>query len=200
MQVGAVLIDELVLDPGAGVPVARPVLYTFGEFHLVSARRAGATDQLGPIGVLEGNGEVAATSFPERPLAWSNEMRRFWYSEPWTTPPWTLYVLIPPPGFIEDLLMVRDERGEVMAGMTLASFDGRLFHFMLLGSAKDQHAFEVEAGFERDAQRLAEALSRLERGPAERRWSAVRDSVAGPLRASGAAIATAAAVKTLFGL
>ena len=133
-------------------------------------------------------------------MAWSDEARRFWYSEPWTAPPWTLYVLIPPPGFVVESVTVRDERGDLTDATTLASFDDRLFHFMLFGSAQEQHAFEVEAEFQRDARRVAEALRRVERGPGKSRWAGFRDSVADPLRASGAAVTTAAAVKALFGL
>src|SRR5688500_13483893 len=96
MQVNAVLVDELVIDSEASLPIARPVLYCFDSPRLVSARRVDASARIGPLGVLEEGSPPDIKPYPERRLLWEGRKRRFSYSEPWTAPPWTLYALVPP--------------------------------------------------------------------------------------------------------
>jgi hypothetical protein len=201
MQVSAVLVDELVLDPSTSSPIARPVLYRFASPRLVSARRVETKARVGPVGVLQEGQTPDVESYPERPLSWEGRRRNaFSYKEPWTAPAWTLYVLLPPAEFFASSLEFRGPRDSTSQRLTPASSEDRLFYFSLLGHAPDQHGFQIEARFEHDPSGAARRLAEVETVAGRRKWTGLRDSVAGPLRASGAIIASAAAIRALFGL
>lgn len=200
MQVNAVLVDELAIDSPSSSPVARPVLYTFESPSLVSARRLETQDRIGPIGLLEEGPAPGVKPFPERTLWWVGRRGdAFSYKEPWTAPPWTLYVLVPPAEFLASSLAVHGPQGAASHATDAASFDDRLFYFSLLGHASDQHGFQVEARFEHDPQAVKRMLSAVETVAGRRKWSAFRESVAAPLKASAAVIGSAAAIRALFG-
>jgi hypothetical protein len=100
MQVNAVLVDELALEPSESSPVARAVLYSFEAPRLVSARRTETPLRVGPVGVLDGGGTPTVELYPPHLLSWDGRRRdSFPIRKPWTPPPWTLYVLFPPAEF-----------------------------------------------------------------------------------------------------
>ena len=139
-------------------------------------------------------------SYPARVLSWDGRRRdSFSYKEPWTPPPWTLYVLLPPVDFFASTIVVRDESGSTNQVLTIASSEDRLFYFWLFGHARERHSFQVEARFERDLAAVQQRLGDVETIAGRRRWRDLRESVAGPLRASGAIIGAAAAIRALFG-
>jgi hypothetical protein len=199
MQVSALLIDELLLDGEPVAPVAAPLLYSFDSPALVSARRIDNQPQVGPIGVLKG-GHAEVTQFPTRPLSWTGPPgREFSYKEPWTAPPWTLYVLLPPVEFIGFNLALRCQ-GLPEARFEVASFADRLFYFALLGHARDQHAFSVEARLVHDVEAVQRTLGSVETVAGRRKWTAFQESVSGPLASAAALVRLAAAARALFGL
>lgn len=139
--------------------------------------------------------------FPERTLPWLGRPgQAFSYKEPWTAPPWTLYVLLPPAEFLASSVMVQEPDGGAGRVVDAARFDDRLFYFCLLGHSPDRHGFRVEARLERDPEAIERMLGSVETVKGQRKWSAFRDSVAAPLKVSAAAIGSAAAIRGLFGI
>jgi hypothetical protein len=199
MQVSAVLVDEF--ESAASTPVVRAALYRFGRSSLVSARRLETKARIGPVAVLDDGLTTDVEHFPERALSWEGRRANaFSYREPWTVPPWTLYVLYPPADFFAPVLALEGAPVLGSGDFEAASSDDRLFYFALLGHARSQHAFQVEARFERDRGHVAELRASIETVRGRRRWETLREPVAQSLAGIGAATSTAAAVKTLFGL
>lgn len=176
-------------------------MYSFDAPTFVSARRLDTPTSIGPVGVLDEESASTVKVFPERELAWEGRRRStFSYVEPWTAPPWTLYLLLPPSEFLATSLTFSGSSFSSGDEPIPASRDGRLFYFSLLGYAPDKHGFKVEAKFDRDSAALEHALETVEVVAGSRKWLKLRDSAVGPLRASGALVASAAALKALFGL
>jgi hypothetical protein len=201
VQVNAVLIDELAVDESTSMPMARPVLYSFGEPRLVSARRVQSETLVGPVGLLDDGSPPTVQPYDERPLAWDGRRTdAFSYIEPWTVPAWTLYVLLPPASFTASSRSIRDLSGSALDALTVASSEDRLFYFCLFGHAADRHGFQVEARLERDPDAVQRELAAVETVKGRRKWETLSRSIVGPLQASRAIASAAAAIRTLFGV
>ena len=143
---------------------------------------------------------MATTSFPQRLLQIDQGRRHasFSYREPWTVPPWTLYLLAPPPGFHAEILRLDPLDGAESIRARPASDDGVLYYFALVQGNADRVAFEVEARFvysPRDAEKTMLRAERVERN----RWAGLWEAAVEPLSTAGRAVSVAAAIKTLIG-
>jgi hypothetical protein len=137
--------------------------------------------------------------FPDRVLPVERGRRpSFSYSEPWTVPPWTLYLLAPPPGFHAQTLRVQLLDAAEQISVRPASDDGRLYYWALIQGSGERVAFETEARFAYDPTAAERALVRAEHVSAMR-WKRIWSTVAEPLATASGVVSVAAAIKTLTG-
>jgi hypothetical protein len=183
MQVSHCLIQEIVLDNGAMTGVSRSVLYDFGDPTWVSPHERVNAKFLGdgPISILDvENAEKTPPDpnkqvFPHRslPTKWGDPIQ-ISFSELWTVPPWTLYVLVLPEAFVANSIVLKmKNEGLTQLELSMEARERRrLFYYFLFQWAEDRHVFEISAFLERNPKafedkcndvRLIQHTSELER-------------------------------------
>jgi hypothetical protein len=112
VKVNGFLIESFVLADQSSV-TADAVLCEFDEPRYLGIRRTPSVHTVEPSMATDPDASFATTRFPERQLL-IEEGRRpaFSYSEPWSLPSWSLYVVAPPPGFHAQTLRLLDRMGE----------------------------------------------------------------------------------------
>jgi len=152
--------------------VVTSTLYEFQEPRWVSIHREREGRRLGPITLLDEPEDrdellsVAIRRFGERRLHTEGESRHpvISYRDRWTIPPWTVYALVLPTGFIAShiRLVRREHTGwepEVQLGV---SHDDRLFYHTVFEWTKGWHIFDVEARIEQNPRRYQNLLHSAE--------------------------------------
>lgn len=198
VQVDSLLIDAFRETDEESI-AANAVLCTFDRPRYVGVRRTESADRFGPAAVVDQDARYSTAPFPERILPLERSRRlSFSYSEPWTVPPWTLYILAPPPGFYASPLRVQllDRSEEIT--VRPAGDNGCLYYFALVQGSGDRVAFETQALFSHDPRAAKRALERAEHVNAMR-WKRLWETVAEPLATAGQVASIAAVIKTLLG-
>ncbi len=196
MQIDSLLIDAF-READEEKIAASAVLYTFDEPRYVGLRRVNPTEDAVATETSDSPAGYSTLSFPDRELP-LEKRSSFSYREPWTVPPWTLYVLAPPSGYHASLLRIQPLGHEGEVAVRPGGDDGVLFYFALVQGPGDRVAFETEARFTFDPTAAARALTRAERvGSA--RWAQLWETIKVPVTAAGELAGIAAAIKTVLG-
>jgi len=171
MQIKNVLVEEISFDETNRIGVVTSTLYEFQEPRWVSIHREREGRRLGPITLLNEPQErdellnVAIRRFGERQLHTEGTRRlTISYRDRWTIPPWTVYALVLPKGFIAShITVMRQERTGWEPSLQLGvSHDDRLFYHMVFECAETWHVFDVEARIEEDTKKYQELLKSAE--------------------------------------
>ena len=172
MQIENVLVEEISFNETNRTGVVVSTLYEFREPRWVSIHREREGRRLGPITLLDGSEErdellnLAIRRFGERQLHTERKSRHpiISYQDRWTIPPWTVYALVLPKGFIAShIRLVRQERAGWEPDMQLGvGHDDRLFYHTVFEGGESRHIFDIEARIEENPKRYQDFLRSAE--------------------------------------
>ena len=180
MQVENVYVDDIDADPARGCASLRTTLYEFGERRWVSPHRGRGGRNVGPMTLLDEFpsqskliNQISVRQFPERQLH-TNSGRPLVVSfrDRWTAPPWTIYALVLPKGFVAtEIRIVPPEHAGLQLG---ASKEGRIFYHIIF---LQDTVFDIEARIEENPTRYNEILTSADAVEGGKRYDAFRRAV-----------------------
>ena len=180
MQVENIYVDDIDADPARGWASVRTTLYEFGERRWVSAHRGREGRNVGPMTLLDEFrsqskllNQISIRQFPERQLRTeSGRHLAVSFRDRWTAPPWTIYALVLPKGFVAtETRIVPPEHGGLQLG---ASKEGRIFYHITF---LQDTLFDIEARIEEDPSRYDEILTSADAVEGRKRYGALRRAV-----------------------
>jgi len=174
MQVNNVLVEDICIDTERRVAVLNSTLYEFRDRKWVSVHWERSGKKLGPITVLDDLQEdlrslenFSVTQFGERILPTEGKRTlTISYRDTWTIPPWTVYVVVFPRGFVSSEIRGRNQGYDYDTPLEIASTqDNRIFYYGIFYGAEEPFVFHIDLRLEenpRESKRLLESSKVVE--------------------------------------
>jgi hypothetical protein len=172
MQIEHLLVDEIVIDSDSLSGIAKCTLYDFPHPEWVSAHREREGRQIGPMTLIADERRrndlmnISIRSLGERRLHTEGPPARLVisYKDRWTPPPWSVYALIFPRGFVATRIALDpcDSLGWAPPLQIGVSHDERLFYHTVVEGNGHPRVFDIEARLGRNENRYRELVNDAE--------------------------------------
>jgi|ERR1700752_502257 len=172
MQVEHLLVDEIVIDSASLSGIARCTLFDFPDPEWISAHREREGRQIGPMILIPDERKpndlmnISIRSLSERRLHTEGPPARLVisYKDRWTLPPWSVYALVFPKGFIGTHIDIQhlDSISWMPTLQIGVSRDERLFYHMIVGGSGEPRIFDIEVRLESNESRYQELINDAE--------------------------------------
>ncbi len=186
MQVNNVLVEDISIDPEKNEGKLSAILYEFRDPKWVSVHWNRSGTNLGPITLLDDYQNdlkilenFSVTEFEEKEIPTEHGHKLvISHHDTWTIPPWTIYVLVLPPGFIATHILGRIQTSDWNPELKIASSqDCRIFYYAILGEADHQFIYQIELRAEENQRKFQKMLESSKVVEGKNRFKALRRTV-----------------------